>query len=219
MAVDVCTGMMTKGLSGQMKHFAFNHQELNRSGISTFFSEQAARENELRCFQGAMSQNISKSVMTAFNRAGTIYSGAHSGLLDQIARQEWGYTGGFITDMVNGALYMNWLDTVSAGGGIMFSGGATGWKDTTLGSMEDNQAAIQADTSFQLKMKESLTYWLYNIVQTNAMNGVSATSELVMIIPAWQMACYAGCGVLGVLTVLFAVLYGIARRKKVCEEG
>ncbi|MFR5152731.1 MAG: hypothetical protein ACLTER_27215 [Ruminococcus sp.] len=53
-----------------------NHQELNRSGVSTFFTEQAARENELRAFQGAMENNYAQGIMTGFNRLGTVYSGA-----------------------------------------------------------------------------------------------------------------------------------------------
>lgn len=213
MTVDFSIGTMTRGLSTQPKHYAFNHQELNRSGISTFFTEQSVRENELRCFEGVMSQNLALSVMTAFNRAGTVYSGAHEGILTQIARNEWNYTGSFITDMVNGAVYMNWLDTVSAGGGIMYSGGATGWDGTALGSMEANKAVIQSDTKFQLCMKESIKYWLHSIVQTNAMNGISATSELVTVFPAWQLGLCIGCGGMAVLTIMCAALYVLALRK------
>nr|MCR4674602.1 glycoside hydrolase family 3 C-terminal domain-containing protein [Lachnospiraceae bacterium] len=80
-AVAFCTGAEAKGLNTQMKHFAFNHQESNRSGLSTFMNEQAARENELRCFQLAMQSNIASSVMTAFNRAGTVFVGAYEPLL------------------------------------------------------------------------------------------------------------------------------------------
>ena len=46
------------------KHLAFNHQEMNRSGISIFFNEQAGRETELGCFQGCMSANNATMVMT-----------------------------------------------------------------------------------------------------------------------------------------------------------
>ena len=119
MATNFCEAAASKGLVTQVKHYAFNHQELNRSGISTFMTEQAARENELRCFQKVMSTNATGTIMTAFNRIGTTYVGAYSGVLEQIARNEWGYKGGYVTDMVNGSMYMNWLDTVSGGGGIM----------------------------------------------------------------------------------------------------
>ena len=35
-------------------------------------------------------------MMTAFNRIGTTYVGAHSGVLEQIARKEWGYLGDYV---------------------------------------------------------------------------------------------------------------------------
>lgn len=52
------------------KHFAFDHQGSKRSGLSTFMTEQAARENEPRGFRMTMS---SDSRMTAFNRADVSY--------------------------------------------------------------------------------------------------------------------------------------------------
>jgi hypothetical protein len=70
------------------KHFAFNHQEMNRSGLSTFLTEQAARENELRSFQKCLSDNNAQGLMTAFNRAGTSYAGAYRNLLVNILRNE-----------------------------------------------------------------------------------------------------------------------------------
>lgn len=51
--------------------------------------------------------------MTCFNRIGTVFGGAHAGVQVQIAHNEWGYTGWVVTDMVNGADYMNWGDTGS----------------------------------------------------------------------------------------------------------
>ena len=60
----VCIGGQSKGLMVMPKHYAMNHQELNRSGVSTFFTEQAARENEYRAFQGAMENNYAQGIMT-----------------------------------------------------------------------------------------------------------------------------------------------------------
>ncbi|MCF0133354.1 MAG: glycoside hydrolase family 3 C-terminal domain-containing protein, partial [Blautia sp.] len=117
MSNDLCIGGKSRGIMMEAKHFAFNHQESNRSGLSTFVQEQAARENELRGFQLMMSENNTMGVMTAFNRAGTVYVGAFKPLLVNIARDEWGYMGWFNTDMINGADYMNWRDITAAGGG------------------------------------------------------------------------------------------------------
>lgn len=48
------SGAYKFGLSMGPKHFAFNDQETNRSGVSTFVNEQAAREIYLRAFEGAL---------------------------------------------------------------------------------------------------------------------------------------------------------------------
>lgn len=57
MAVAVCKGAVKKGLMMEVKHFAFNHQEMNRVGVSTFMTEQGGREGDLRAFQGACAGN------------------------------------------------------------------------------------------------------------------------------------------------------------------
>ena len=95
----VCKGGKSKGLMMMPKHYIMNHQELNRSGVSTFFTEQAARENELRAFQGAMENNYAQGIMTGFNRLGTVYSGASEASQVQVARNEWGFEGWIVTDM------------------------------------------------------------------------------------------------------------------------
>ena len=211
-AYNFCDAAGSKGLVTQTKHFAFNHQELNRSGISTFMTEQAGRENELRCFQKVMSTNATGTVMTAFNRCGTTFVGAYKGTLEQIARNEWGFLGGYVTDMVNGVYYMNWLDTVYAGGGTML-GSAPNWQGTSVGTMEEKKAEIAKDTEFQKQMQYTLKTWLYSLAQSNTLNGISTTSRIVKVLPWWQGAIYAAAAVTALLTALFLFL-GIKAGKK-----
>lgn len=52
------------------KHLAFNDTEINRIGISTFMTEQQARENELRCFQSPFEDAKALAAMSSFNRVG-----------------------------------------------------------------------------------------------------------------------------------------------------
>ncbi|MBQ6362122.1 MAG: glycoside hydrolase family 3 C-terminal domain-containing protein [Lachnospiraceae bacterium] len=212
MANTVSAAMKSKGLMAQCKHFAFNHQELNRSGLSTFLTEQAGRENELRGFQLAMSSNNTASIMTAFNRVGTVFAGAHSGILEQIARNEWGFKGGIITDMVNGADYMNWRDTVAAGGGVMLSNTPT-YLNTNIGTMTDAKEIIATDTFFQQKMQDSLKSWLYSVAQSNAANGLTETTVIKHVTPWWLQALYAADAVFAALTLLFVFL-GLKSKKK-----
>ena len=189
----LCQGLRRKGTMAEPKHFAFNHQESNRSGLSTFMTEQAAREGELRGFQMCMSGNSAQGVMTAFNRAGTAYSGGYRNLLVNIARGEWGYMGWFVTDMINGADYMNWRDVVAGGGGGALTTSA--YDTSNIGAMSASKAEIQKDVWFQEQMKQGIKYYLYNIAQSNAMNGISSTTEIVYI-TTWyelvlQIAAYA----------------------------
>jgi len=202
----VCKGGASKGLMMEPKHFAFNHQEMNRSGVSTFFNEQAGRETELRCFQGAMQSNNAKGIMTAFNRVGTVFSGADEGTQVQIARNEWGYTGWFVTDMINGADYMNWKDTVYGGGGTTLSNSST-YAESEWGTMTSNKSKITADAVFQQKMKDAIKYYAYTTAGSNAMNGVSSDVEILYVRTWWQNAITAAEVVAGVLTAGFAILY------------
>ena len=214
MGVAVSKGALKKGMMTDPKHFALNHQEANRSGTSTFVTEQAAREIELRGFQGCLEGNYARSLMTAFNRLGTVYSGAHAGLLKQILRNEWGYTGAVVTDMINGPEYMNWRDITFAGGGGCLT--STTYQDSQIGSplSADNMKKIQKDTAFQQELKDMLKYDLYTFVQSNAMNGVTSDTKVVRVYPWWETTLIAVNVCLGVLTAAACVWYVLSLTKK-----
>ncbi len=207
----VSIGCETKGLMSEPKHFAFNHQESNRSGLSTFFTEQGARENELRGFQMLMSNNYCAGIMTGFNRAGTVFVGAFDNLLINIARDEWGYTGWYNTDMINGADYMNWRDVTIAGGGNCLTTSA--YDTSQIGTMAASKDEIEKDTQFQEMMKYNIKYWLYNLVQSNAMNGLSSTTEVKHVLTWYQKALYGADAAFAVLTVLCIVM-GVRKTRK-----
>ncbi len=215
MGTAVCIGGEEKGTQMEPKHFAFNHQESNRSGVSTFMTEQAARENELRCFQLVMSSNNCQGIMTAFNRAGTVYVGAYKNLLVNIARNEWGYTGWYNTDMINGTEYMNWRDITAAGGGNCLTTSA--YDSSIIGTMAASKKAISKDTQFQEMMKYNLKYWMYNIASSNAMNGISQTTKIKHVLAWYQILLIAVAVASGALTVAFAAL-GIVTAKKASKE-
>ena len=211
MGVEITSGMKSRGLQAQPKHLAFNHQETNRSGMSTFLNEQAARENELRCFQGAMQQNTAASVMTAFNRIGTQFVGASEELLINIVRNEWGYTGAIVTDMINGADYMNWRDITFAGGGNALTTSA--YDTSEIGTMAASKSKIAKDTAFQKMMKTNIRYWLYNLAQSNAMNGISNTMDIKHVSTWWQNLIYAVIALFALMTAGAGAMYYRAVRK------
>lgn len=212
MSSAYCIGLESKGTMANAKHFAFNHQEANRSGLSTFFNEQAGRENELRGFQMMMAENYTSGIMTAFNRAGTSYVGAYKNLLVNIARNEWGYVGWYNTDMINGADYMNWRDIVAGGGGNALTTSA--YDTSSIGTMADSKSAIEKDTEFQEMMKYSMKFWLYRLAGSNVMNGVTSTSTLKYVLTWYQKAIYGADAAFAVLTVLFAIIGLLKSLKK-----
>ena len=159
-----------------------------------------------------MSNNTAQGIMTAFNRAGTAYSGAYRPTVYNIARLEWGYEGWFVTDMINGPDYMNWRDIGAAmGGGSLTS---TAYASSSIGLMEASKDEIAKDQYFQQQMKNSLKYYLYNIAQSNAMNGISSTTQIVYFRTWVEKAVLAAEIGTGVLTALFFLLSIIRGRKK-----
>jgi len=207
-----CVGGKSKGLMMEPKHFAFNHQETNRSGLSTYFTEQAGRELELRCFQKVLSENVADGLMTSFNRVGTVYAGACTNLLTNILRNEWGYNGWVVTDMINGADYMNWRDVTAAGGGNCLTSSA--YETSEIGEMNASKSEIEKDGDFQAQMKRNIKYWAYNMAASNAMNGLTSTTEKVYVLTWYQKALYAGTAGLGALTALLAIVSLLKRRKE-----
>ncbi len=210
LGVAACKGGKSKGLMMEPKHFALNHQEANRSGTSTFISEQGAREIELRGFQGCLEGNYAQGVMTAFNRLGTVYAGAHRGLLTGILRDEWGYTGYVVTDMINGAEYMNWRDVTLAGGGGCLTENA--YDSSIIGdpNSPDNMKLIEKDTAFQQELKKMLKYDLYTFVNSNTMNGVTTDTRVVRVYPWWEKTLLAVNWVTGILAAAACAWYLMA---------
>ncbi|MCC8181613.1 MAG: glycoside hydrolase family 3 C-terminal domain-containing protein [Clostridiales bacterium] len=207
MTASLCEGCYTKGLMTQVKHFAFNHQEINRAGTATFFNEQAGRENELRCYQYTFENNLTQSTMTAFNRVGVEYAGACEGLLIGVLRDEWGFEGSVVTDMVNGAMYMNWRDSFACG--LSGTLGTNAYESTSLGAStsDANQALIATDAYLQQQIHDAVKYTVYQVANSNYMNGMDSTSRWENVTQWWKAAMYGGIAVFAVLTVAFLALY------------
>ena len=84
------------------------------------------------------------------------------------------------------AEYMNWCDTVAAGGGVMLASTSGNFANTSFGIMENSRAAIAADTYYQQQMQEGIKYWLYSLAHSNIINGLSQTTEIVPVTPSTE---------------------------------
>jgi len=117
-ASNVVRGATDQGLVVFLKHFALNEREANtRSQLFTFSNEQAIREIYLRSFEMAVKDGGAMGVMSSFNYIGLSWAGAHSGLLTEVLRNEWGFRGVVISDAAMSE-YMNPVMAAHAGGNM-----------------------------------------------------------------------------------------------------
>ncbi len=156
------------GMVTNVKHFAFNDQEANRDGLALFLHEQAARENELRCFQIGIRESNIPGLMSAFNRIGCVHVAASQDLMNGILRGEWGWNGFLMTDSVKSAQYFQPRESAMAGNDQML-GGSNNAKVWNLSVSE-----VEKDIVFQSKIRESYHRKLFAYVNSSLLNGIDA---------------------------------------------
>ena len=178
--VNEVKGMQSKGVIAFAKHFIFNDQETNRSGVCTWLNEQSAREIYLRPFEYTLRKSMGNAhgIMTSFNRAGCVWTSASKELMEDINRDEFDFDGCSITDMAssNGSAYMYYSDGIF-NGTDMYDGSGTG---NSLDKWKDNPAFCQAVR----RATHRILYVVCNF--SAAMNGISPTTIIVTITPWWE---------------------------------
>lgn len=226
----VIQGAQSKGTLVNIKHAAFNDQEINRAGIAVFMNEQKARELELRGLQQAFEANGKPAsftedeskvdsyiegalgVMSSYNRIGAVASSANRGVQVQIMRDEWGFKGYNVTDFTGVTLKAAPKESILAGTtafcGMSISEDITYW----------NAEALSGDRDMLLAIKENLHYLLYALANSAAMNGVNSTTHTVDVMTWWRLTYMICTGVFAAATVAGVVGYGIGRRKKSLER-
>lgn len=194
MSVPAIQGMQEKGAITFLKHFLGNEQETNRNGVSTFMSQQAMREVYLEAFKAGITEGKTKGIMGGFNRIGCTWTGAHYGLMTEVLRGEFEWTGIADTDAVFGySPYMGFKCGLMAGT-TMWATSGTGVYDAVI---ED----VLQDAQLVGKLREASHYLLYNVVNSLAFNGISQDSRVVPVTPYWEVILYVIIGVLSVVTV------------------
>lgn len=227
----VVQGAQSKGTLVNIKHAAFNDQEINRSGIAVFMSEQKARELELRGLQQAFEANGKPAsfrenddraetytqgalgVMSSYNRIGAVAPSANRGVQVQIMREEWDFNGYNVTDFTGVSLKAAPKESILAGTTAFCGFGVS----EEIGYW--NGAALSGDRDMALAIRENTHYALYALANSAAMNGINATTHTVDVMTWWR-TLYMGCiGVFAVLAALSVIFYAISRRRKTAERS
>lgn len=203
MGAAECKGAQKKGMIVTIKHFALNDQEINRYGVAVMANEQAIRELYLGGFEGAV-RGGANGVMTSMNRVGTRWSGGHKGLITETLRNEWGFKGLIITDQTSfpSFNYCDIREGLEAGTDMWLNVADNMWK---LSDKELSGTVL-------VQMRESAHNILYQIANSNAMNGISKEAKVVSITPSWK---YMRIGA-NIVALLFA--YAMLTLTRLCFD-
>lgn len=193
------SGLMSRGIVLFSKHFVLNDQESAREGVATFANEQSIREIYLKSFERAVTVGHTNGVMTSYNRIGCTWTGRHKGLLTDLLRGEWGFEGLTETDASS-------LQHMSGTVEVIATGLVAG-QDVWMGSVGENALdSYKNNATVMQALRQAVHRVLYVQVNSAAMNGMSSSTDVVYVTPAWEKMVLALEIVSGIITGLCAAM-------------
>jgi beta-glucosidase len=96
MAVNEIQGIQSQGVIANVKHYAANNHEANRSRVNVIVDERTLHEIYLPAFEASVKEGHVASLMGAYNKVNGTYCCENAVLLDQILKKDWGFKG-FVT--------------------------------------------------------------------------------------------------------------------------
>lgn len=178
-------GGASRGMVNMLKHFCMYDQETGRrEHLCTWATEQAVREIYARPFEmvvkspmrnavpvldvstGEQTQaevNVPLSIMSCYSFLGNTWGGGREDLQTGLLRDEWGFDGVVLSDFSVDDYYMDHDQGIAAGTDLMLATAATG-------TVADPRSAHTLNN-----LRRSVHRYLYVVVNSNAMNGISPT--------------------------------------------
>ena len=98
MAAAMIEGVQSKHVGTSVKHFAANNQEKRRMTNSSDMDERTLREIYLKGFEIAVKTAQPYAIMTSYNLINGTHAANHYDMLQNVARDEWGFEGFIMTD-------------------------------------------------------------------------------------------------------------------------
>ena len=212
-AAQVVKGVQEKGVYANIKHFAVNDQETNRSsrGLATWLDEQCMREIYLKPFEIAVKEGKTHGLMTSFNRIGYEWAGGSYRLVTTILRKEWGFQGSVICDFKTD-VYMDSKQMLYAGGDISLVGNKTIMLQT---SGVYNTPYISFDNAKDVSLLRRAAHNnLFAIANSNMMRADIDHYEPA----AWKVAVYVIDGCVGgglAIWGFFAIFTALRKKEEV----
>ena len=222
-------GAMEKGSINGPKHMGFNDQETNRQGNACYMTEQKMRETDIRCYEGALSDAHANGVMMSFARVGAINCTNHIGLMVNIMRKEWGFTGIITTDMGQSGYHEGYAITMALCQQYAEMSGNNSYLGKNNTDNTDEAAdktfkyitigAVRKDADLCAAARQSAIYELYTIAHSStggvryargekAEGPVEITRPVVIDrieVAQWEYYFFAAIAAFAVITVLTSV--------------
>ncbi len=231
-AMEFDIGALDYGLIAAPKHFAFNDQETNRSGVAPYMLEQRAREVELRAYQIAFeatkydTEEVDagmRGLMISFSKIGPVECTASYELMTEILKEEWGFKGYAVTDIyddtdIYGAVLASGTTCFDTRGISGFYGATTLENCSTFATQVDGSKVsaqlLSGDARLQNAVKDSCHNILYAFSQSSLMNRYNSTTHIEQTMTWWRMAYMAAIAAFGILLLASGALYVVSSKRK-----
>ena len=87
-----------QGVIADIKHYAVNAQETDRTGVSSNLDKRSMRELDLLAFEIGIKDSGVGTVMCSYNRVNEVYACENDYLLTQVLKKDWGFPGWVMSD-------------------------------------------------------------------------------------------------------------------------